>query len=83
MLGLTIFAPFFITSPASMYPPSILQAAATRPTEKITSPFKRKITSDVMFDVRFITFACAFAVLMLIFAKIVNAIIKNVPVPGP
>ena len=83
ILGFTILAPFFITRPAPMYPPTILHAAATSPTVKITSPFNKKIISDVIFDVKLMIFACPFAVLILSLAKIVNAMIKNVPVPGP
>ena len=83
ILGFTIFAPFFITKPAPIYPPIMLQAAAASPTVKITSPFNKKIMSDVMLDVKLMILAWPFAVLILSLAKMVKAMIKKVPVPGP
>ena len=83
ILGLTILAPFFITSPAPRYPPAILQSAAAMPITRTTCQFIKKIIKEVILVVKLITFACALAVFTLSLAKTVNAMIKKVPVPGP
>ena len=53
------------------------------PIRKTVWPCRMKITREVMFVVRLMTFVWPLAVLMPSFAKTVKAMMRKVPVPGP